>query len=125
MALQVAKRDDGLWPLGIGPGVMQRVTLKPDASYPTGGYALSGSQVGLSSAGGPANNGLHGVIFEGGNTAALGYVPYYNEQTGKFQILVSAAIAAAPAAAAPLAELGAGVDVSTLVYYAVYEGTGE
>lgn len=121
MALTVATRADGLFQLGLGPGVMQRVTLTPDDSYPTGGYALSGSQAGLASTGGPANNGLHGVIFEGGNTASLGYVPFYNEETGYLQIL-EVGTATPPA---PLAEVASATNLSTLVFYAIYEGTGE
>lgn len=120
MALTVAKRDDGLWPLGVGPGVMQRVKLTPDNSYPVGGYALTGSAVGLASTGGPANNGLHGVIFEGGNTAAVGYVPYYNEQTGYFQILVTGT-----AAGDPLNDATPATDFSALAFYAIFEGTSE
>ena len=120
MALTVAKRNDGLWPLAVGPGVMQRVTLTPDASYPTGGYPLNGSQAGLGSTGGPANNGLHGVIFEGGNTAALGYVPYYNQQTGYLQFLTTGA-----AAGDALQELANATNISTLVIYAIYEGSND
>lgn len=121
MSLTVAKRNDGLWQLGLGPGVMQRVTLSPGLSdYPTGGYALSGSPVGLSTTGGPANNGLHGVLFEGGNTASLGYVPFYNEQTGTLQILTTGS-----AAGNPLQELANASNLSGAVFYAIYEGAGE
>ncbi len=121
MALTVAKRNDGLWPLGVGPGVMQRVTLTPgSADYAAGGYALTGSQAGLASTGGPANNGLHGVIFEGGNTASLGYVPFYNEQTGYFQILVTGT-----ASGDALNELANGANPAGAVWYAIFEGVGE
>jgi hypothetical protein len=118
MALTVGIRADGFFLAGNQP--MQRVTLTPGAAdYVVGGYTLNGSLAGLNNEGGPANNGLHGVIFEGANTAALGYVPFYNEQTGKFQILENAA------AAGPLAELGAGGNPAGAAWYAIFEGTGE
>lgn len=120
MALTVAKRDDGLFQLGVGPGVGQRVTLTPDNNYPAGGYAVSGSQAGLGSAGGPASNGLHGILWEGGNTASVGYVPFYNQQTGKFQILVTGT-----AAGDPLNDATATTDFSALVFYAIFEGVSE
>ena len=50
-----------------------------DASYPAGGYAISGPQVGLRS--------IVGMTYLGGNTAAAGIVPFWNNATGKLQFL--------------------------------------
>lgn len=122
MALTVKTRDDGFSPISPLFGVFQRVTLTPGTNdYVTGGYALSGSQAGLASSGGPANNGLHGVLIEGGNTAAAGYVPQYNEQTGKWQVFVMPGVATA----GPLVEVANGANLSGLVWYVIFEGAGE
>ena len=119
MALTVATRADGFTPIPFFP--LQRVTLTPgSADYVSGGYALSGSQGNGGTTGGPANNGLHGVIFEGGNTASLGYIPFYNEQTGKFQILVTGT-----AATDPLLEVAAGANPAGAVWYAIFELVSE
>ena len=119
MALTVGIRADGFTPIPFFP--LQRVTLTPgSADYAAGGYALSGSQANGASAGGPANNGLHGVIFEGGNTAAEGYVPFYNEQTGKFQLFVTGT-----ASGDALNELANGANPAGAVWYAIFELVGE
>lgn len=126
MALTVTKRDDGFTPIGMPFGVFQRVILAPGVSdYTTGGYTLNGSQAGLASTGGPADNGLHGVLIEGCNTAALGYVPYYNEQTGKWQVFESPAVAATPSTATPLTEVANGANLTGFEWYVIYEGVGE
>jgi hypothetical protein len=126
MALTVTKRDDGFAPIAAVFGCFQRVMLAPGVSdYTTGGYALSGAQVGLGASGGPANNGLHGVLIEGCNTAALGYVPYYNEQTGKWQVFESPAVASTPSAAAQLSEVAAGTNLTGAVWYVIYEAVSE
>lgn len=124
MALTKTKVNDGFTPLG-GPGfgVLQRMTLAPGTSdYTTNGYALSGLEAGLGSTGGPANNGLNGVLIEGCNTAALGYVPYYNQQTGKWQVFQSAP---ENVAAAPLQEVANAANLTGMVWYVIYEGVSE
>jgi|SRR5277367_3207813 len=88
MALAAAVQGDGFNVWGTIP--IARVTLTPGTGdYLAGGYILNGKQFNLGSTGGPAGNGIRGVIFTGGNTATLGFVPFYNQQTGAFQILVT------------------------------------
>lgn len=80
------------------------LTMDSTNAYPSGGFAISGSGaqiVGILT--------ILGLKWLGGNTAALGYVPYWNTQTSKLQILQSAG------SAAPLAEFsgtfGAGITI--------------
>lgn len=83
-----------------------------DNSYPAGGYAVNGGNFAGASTGGfqPANNGLRGLSIVGRNTAAGGYVIQYNAQTGKIQVFVMPAVAAA----GPLVEETAATNLSTL-----------
>lgn len=98
--------------------------LAPDAAYPTGGYSLTGALFGGSPTQGfqTANNGIRGIILVGQNTASLGYVPVYNSQTGNWQVVESAA---ENVAAAPLAEVANGTNLSTLLFNVLVLLAGE
>lgn len=93
MALTITPNEDSFNIFGTVP--VKFATLAPGVSdYPAGGYVLSGNQFGLAgSVGSPfgLKNGIRGVIVLGCNTAAIGYVPQWNSQTGAFEVLVSPA----------------------------------
>lgn len=76
--------------------------LTPSAAYPTGGYTLDASRVGLSV--------IRAVFVGSSNTAAVGVVPWYNSQTGKLMMLWSAGAAAA------LAQITVNTNQSTYSY---------
>jgi hypothetical protein len=64
-----------------------------DNSYPTGGYAILAAKFGWKQ--------IQGGIWLGGNTAALGYVAFWNVQTGKLEVLRSAGFTPAGTVATP------------------------
>lgn len=64
------------------------ITVTGDNSYPAGGYAISGQQVGIRS--------IAGMVQAGGNTAALGIIPFWNTTTGKLQFTYPTETATSP-----------------------------
>lgn len=63
-------------------GSHQRLTtwdLVPSNSYPTGGYTITPQRFGLKV--------VRAVLMGSSNTAANGYPPWYNSETGKLMIL--------------------------------------
>lgn len=76
--------------------------VTPSAQYPTGGYTLDPSRVGLKV--------IRAVFLGSSNTAALGVVPWYNSETGTLYMLWSAGAAAA------LAEITGDTNQSTFSY---------
>jgi len=79
-----------------------------DSSYPTGGYAITGPQVGLRS--------INGMTFLGGNTAAVGLIPYWNTQTNKLQFIYPTQTATSPNVGA---EAPSGTNLSTVTVRAL------
>ena len=73
-------------------------------SYVTGGYTLTPHRVGLST--------LQGVALEGGNTASLTYLPYFNTTTGKLQVVLNTTGN----------EVGGNVDIHTITLRLRVEG---
>ena len=53
------------------------VTLS--SGYPTGGYTMAPHRVGFTT--------LQGIVLEGGSTASISYLPFFNTTTGKLQIV--------------------------------------
>lgn len=106
MSLGVTFLGDDQFAIGNVPARL--AVLAPDSSYPTGGYAVTGQNFGESGSGGllPAENGIRGLIPVGINTAALGYVPVLNAQTGKVQITSGAGV-----------EVSNATNLSTLQFY--------
>lgn len=88
-------------------------TWHGDASYPAGGYAVTGQLWGLSGGSDAVNNGIRGISVVGQNTASLATTLVYNPQTGKLQILVGG-VDETPA-----------TDVSTFVYTIIVYAQGE
>lgn len=83
--------------------------LTGDSSYPAGGYALTG----------PAFFGIRSIIgmtFLGGNTAAVGVIPYWNTQTNKLQFIYPTQTATSPNVGA---EAPAGTNLSTVTVRAL------
>lgn len=108
MAYQVVKQPDGDLSLGNLRGEL--VNLNPAAAdYATGGYLIEGIGETTESTG---NVGLYKVLTAIPAGGQGGFVPVWNPTTSKLQIFESAAVAATPAAAAPLAEVAAGTDLS-------------
>jgi hypothetical protein len=81
------------------------VTITGDASYPTGGYALTGNQFGLRS--------IDGIIVLGCVTAATGIMPYWNTTTQKWQLFYPTNGATSPNAGE---EIPNGTSVSTITF---------
>jgi hypothetical protein len=79
MAITVTPLGDGVDVLGRRRVLYADITL--DASYPTGGYALSAAPFGL--------KGIIGMQVLGGNTASGPYEAFYNTQTGNLQVFYS------------------------------------
>lgn len=98
--------------------------LAPDAAYPTGGYPTTGAIFGGAPTQGfqTANNGIRGIVLIGQNTAAAGYVPVYNSQTGNWQVFESGI---ENVAAQPLAEVANGTNLSTLLFNVLVLLAGE
>lgn len=76
--------------VSFGAVVASFITVTPDTSYPPGGYALTAAQCKVES---PLNTaaGIAGIVNMGGNTAATGYLLYWNSTTGKVMILTDGA----------------------------------
>jgi hypothetical protein len=81
----VVQPDEGN--VSLGPIPTSVVAVTGDTSYPTSGYTAA---LGFTAANLNCGRGIIGVALLGSNTAALGYVPWYNSTTGNLQILVSA-----------------------------------
>lgn len=64
------------------------MTITGDASYPAGGYAISGQQCGLRS--------IAAMVQAGGVTAAVGVIPFWNTTTGKLQFVYPTETATSP-----------------------------
>jgi hypothetical protein len=79
-----------------------------DSSYPAGGYALTGQTFGLRS--------IVGMSFIGGNTAAVGIIPYWNNQTNKLQFIYPTQTGTSPNVGA---EAVAGTNLSTVTVRAI------
>ena len=94
--------------VNLGPIPVSVVSITGDASYPTGGYT---SALGLTAANLYCGRGINGMSWIGSNTAALGYVPFYNTQTGNLQILVTGS-----GSGVALAELANATNVSTFTW---------
>lgn len=75
---------DDVW----GRHRVRMVTVTGDASYPTGGYALTGQQMGF--------RNIAGMTCMGGNTASVGIIPYWNTTTQKLQFLYPTETATSP-----------------------------
>lgn len=125
MALSELFLGDDWTQLGNIP--IRLANLAPDAAYPTGGYPTTGALFGGAPTQGfqTANNGIRGIVLIGQNTASAGYIPVYNSQTGNWQVFESAAQAAAPFTAAPLAEVANGTNLSTLLFNVLVLLAGE
>ena len=106
MAITVVQlADEGN--VSLGPIVTSVVDITLDSSYPTNGYTAA---LGLTAANLNCGRGINGMSWIGNNTAAAGYVPQYNTQTGNLQILVSAA------AGSPLEEVPGNPNLATLTF---------
>ncbi len=102
MALTITKINDGQNIFGTAPVVL--ATLAPGVSdYATGGYAITALEVGLAS--------IDFVFLGDGNTLAAGYVPYWNTQTGSFQVFWTGA-----AVASKLEEIPAATNLTGAVW---------
>jgi len=97
-------------------------TLTLDASYPAGGYVLTGQTFGGAPTGGftTANNGIRGLEVIGNNTAGAPYVYNYNAQTGFLQVFWTGA-----AVSSALAEVLATTNLSTTVLQVLVYLAGE
>ena len=84
---------------GQGYGRMQDITMDAVSAYPAGGFALTGCGI----------QTILGVAHVGNNTAGVGYIPAWNSQTSKLQILVSGA------SASPLIEFVGTFAASTVI----------
>lgn len=89
MALTIAAPTK--YSIGARFQTVSQITL--DASYPTGGYALTGQQLGLT-------NGIIDFI-DAGVSPNGGYLLAYNAATGKLQVFQGAAAINLPAAEVP------------------------
>ena len=85
--------------LDWGPIPCSLIVVTPDTSYPSGGYALTAANC-------YCGRGITGMSQIGCNTAAVGYIPIWNTQTGKFMILV-------PGGSTPAGTLSGNVVVTT------------
>src|SRR5208283_938846 len=81
-----------------------------DSSYPTGGYALTANQIKVQSpiASGSTAAGIAGIVPIAYNTAATGYIIYWNTQTGKLMVYLSAGFTPAGTSANPTISMAGG-----------------
>jgi len=89
-------------------GSHQRLTtwdVVPSDSYPTGGYTITPSEVGLKV--------VRAILMGSSNTAANGYIPWYNSETGKLMLLGQGG---------SLVEVTANTNVSTFSYRLLFIG---
>lgn len=83
-------------------GSHQRLTtwdVVPSNSYPSGGYTITPQRFGLKV--------IRAVLMGSSNTAAVGYIPWYDSETGKLLIIGQAGA---------LVEVTANTDLSTYSY---------
>ena len=107
MAVTITKSPRGSDSIGRRRHIV--VTLTLDNSYPTGGYAITAGQFG-------ASNGrvIEGAALLGGNAAAGGYQPIWDNVNGKLMVWRTGAVNAV-AEQVPNA-----TDLSALVYRFVF-----
>lgn len=89
-------------------GSHQRLTtwdVVPSNSYPGGGYTITPSRYGLKV--------IRAVLMGSSNTAANGYIPWYNSQTGKLMIIGQGG---------SLVDVTDGTDISTFSYRLLFIG---
>ncbi len=111
MALTITRTPDGNNIFGTVPVVL--ATLAPGTSdYATGGYGITALEISLAS--------IDGVFFVSANTLAEGYMPFWNFQTGSFQVFWTGA-----AVAGKFEEVPAGTNLAGAVwtvYFASIKG---
>lgn len=71
----------------------------PSNSYPSGGYTITPKRFGLTK--------IRAIFMGRSNTAAVGYIPWYNSETGKLMIIGQAGA---------LVDVTANTDLSTYSY---------
>lgn len=84
---------------------VREVDITGDSSYPAGGYAFTGPQFGLRS--------IIAMHPGGGNTAAVGILPFWNTQTSKLQFVYPTQTGTSPNVGA---EAVAGTNLSTVTF---------
>ena len=95
----------------IGPTIRTTMTtLTPDASYPTGGYAVTAVQLGLSNVAGAVCNIVGGAA----NNAAV--AASYNATTGKVQFWVTGGTSPVTLAEAAAAANLSGLTVQIIAF---------
>ena len=77
MGVTLTKLADSLDYWGKHPVVIYDLT--PDTSYPSGGYAIAGADIGMKN--------IDGVQFIGGNAAAGRLIPWWDNVNKKFMLL--------------------------------------
>lgn len=100
-SLAVVAGSEDVW----GKHRVKMVDITGDASYPTGGYAITGAQVGL--------RNIIGVHFVGGLSAGNGVMPFWDNVNGKMMLVYPSGGGAASPAALGAPAIAAGATAMT------------